>query len=76
MKSSIKGKLFGANLTPRNQNDPHLMIQLMIEDDECWYPFGTHFSSYWIDDLIETLTRAKEELASHPKDPSGYGRTL
>jgi hypothetical protein len=52
------------------------MIQLMIEDDECWYPFGTRFSSYWIDDLITTLTKAKEELANHPEDPSGYGRTL
>jgi len=79
MSSTIKNRLFGAKLTPRSQSDPHLMIQLIAKDDqgdEWWYPFGTRFSSYWIDDLIETLTRAKEELANHPKDLSGYGRTL
>jgi hypothetical protein len=76
MNSSIRGELFGAYLTPRAPNDPHLMIQLITEDDECWHHMGDSFSSYWIDDLIKTLTKTKEELANYPKDPSGYGHTL
>jgi hypothetical protein len=74
---SIRCELFGVNLTPRDTDDQHIMIQLMTEDDGNWFNHGSSFSSYWIDDLIEALMKTKIELIdNYEKDPSGYGYIL
>ena len=35
-----------------------VLVKLLIEDDEIWHE-KEEFSSYWLDDLINVLTQAK-----------------
>ena len=74
MVTEFKGAQFGVKLTPRGDNDPHVCIQLLGEDDEHWFEIGDPFSSFWIDDLIQQLQNAKKALETMPKDRHGYGR--
>jgi hypothetical protein len=63
------------------KNDPHVIIQLMGEDDGNWFEIGNGFSSYWLEDLIIVLRSALETLTSsgdferEPKQENGiqYG---
>jgi hypothetical protein len=71
--SEIKGGQFGVRFEPRGQDDPHVCIQLLSEDDTNWFEVGNSFSSFWLDDLIAQLTAAKTLLEQGPKDPAGFG---
>lgn len=75
----LRGKQFAVSLSKRGPEDPHIVIQLMSEDDEQWFPVGNAFSSYWIEDLLQVLELAQFSLArsdKFEKDPSGYGYQL
>ena len=39
------GELVGIMLTKRDRNDPHVMFQIMIEDDGGWFPYDQSGSS-------------------------------
>lgn len=55
----VLGDCFGVNFTHRGSSDPHLLISFMIEDDGLWAEKDFQLSSYWIDDCISTLQKAK-----------------
>ena len=65
---NIRGRLFGARLENRGANDTHICLRLMMEDDGYWHETNVSCSSFWIDDLIDTLQRAKWHLATHKPD--------
>ena len=70
----ILGEQFGVEFLARGENDKHIVVQLLSEDDEIWHKMGNPFSSFWIDDLIAVINQAKIYLEGKPKDPSGFGR--
>lgn len=70
----IKNDLFGVKFEQRGPDDKHIMARLLIEDDTNWHETDVSFSSFWIDDLIAVLQRAKAKLEqSANKEESGYG---
>jgi hypothetical protein len=69
--SEIKGDIFGVRFVRRGEHDPHICLQLLIEDDEHWFEIGSSFSACWIDDLIEQLTEAKRRVSRCTKDKEG-----
>lgn len=75
---TIKNDQFGIIIKKRDpsKNDDHCMLELLGEDDEYWFHI-TDFSSFWLDDLIETLNevnnRLKHDTINFEKDPSGFG---
>lgn len=58
----ILGSQTGVWFVPRGKNDTHALIRIITEDDENWFYHGTHFSNFWLPDLIEVLQRAEAEL--------------
>lgn len=70
----IHGGQFGVRFIERGNNDDHVCIQILCEDDEYWHEHGSAFSSFHLDDLIKTLEAAKLILEGMPKDPTGFGR--
>jgi hypothetical protein len=62
----VLGELFGAEITSQLERDDK-SIQLLSEDDENWFPFGTAFSSYWLDDLIQLCYRLKDACKPAPE---------
>ena len=68
-KIDFKGNCKGIRLTRRGENDPHIMVSILTEDDENWFVDEKNkFSSYWIDDLIEQLKNAKSFIESQEPD--------
>lgn len=63
---------FGVRFQTRGENDSHILIQIMSEDDENWYEHGNSFSSFWLDELISVLTIAKENL-EHRAEKTEFG---
>lgn len=61
-KIEFKGKCKGVKLIKRSENDNHICVIIITEDDENWFESETSFSSYWIDELIEQLKNAKSFL--------------
>lgn len=71
---SIQGECVGVDFKQRGNNDKHVMLQLCIEDDGVWYPKDFEVSSFWIDDMIDVLYKAKYALeTSCNKDKDGFG---
>lgn len=73
---TLLGDQFGIRIQKRGQGDNHALLVLLAEDDESWYETDS-FSSYWLDDLIETLKNAKFILETSSKfedDKDGYGK--
>lgn len=65
----FKGNCKGVKLTKRGENDPHIMVSILVEDDGNWFVDEKNkFSSYWIDDLIEQLNNAKSFIESQEPD--------
>ena len=58
----ILGEICGVEITERKDYEP--LIQLLIEDDECWHLKDYVISSHWIDDLISVLVQAKQAIES------------
>ena len=68
-KIDFKGDCKGIRLTRRGENDPHIMVNILTEDDENWFVNENNtFSSYWIDDLIKQLNNAKSFIESQEPD--------
>jgi hypothetical protein len=68
------GKQFGVGLLPRGENDPHVLVQLLSEDDENWFPSEQPTSSYWTSDLQAVLSEAQGWMeANCDPDKDGYG---
>ena len=74
---TIKSKMHGIKLEKRSSidgKDNHICLRLLGEDDGTWFEDIELGSSYWIDDLIETLQRAKAHMEQkQKKDKSGHG---
>ncbi len=71
----IKGGQLGVILHPRSNEDNHVCVQIISEDDGNWSKNGQYFSSFWIDDLIFVLEEAKEKMkrkCKKGKDGFGY----
>ena len=65
----FKGDCKGVRLVKRGENDSHISIQILSEDDGNWFVDEINqFSSYWIDDLIEQLKNAKLFIESQNPD--------
>lgn len=64
---TIKKRCKGVRVTDRNtdKNDLHQMIEILTEDDEQWF-VSDSFSTYWLDELIDSLTEARTLLQSNP----------
>ena len=68
------GDCVGVVLVPRSDNDLHICVQPVVEDDETWH-FGTgSFSSYWMPEFVEQVNRAMAWMQTHAQvDRDGYG---
>ncbi len=73
------GDCLGVALRPRGRDDNHIMINVLMEDDETWFIGGSvDCSSYWIDDLIEQVNKANEWMKenalpdTYPNGVCGY----
>lgn len=69
----IKGNYFGIRLQPRGVEDPHVCLQLLLQDDMGWHEVGNPFSSHWLNDLMSVLHATIVWLRKYPRD-KGYGR--
>ena len=63
----ILGELQGVEIVPRYINDPHVLLQLLGEDDGIWHKQGNQFSAFWLDELIDVLQQAKTKLETSKK---------
>lgn len=54
----------GIDFVERGQNDKHVCITLFDEDDGYFWEIS-NFSSFWLDDMIDLLQRAKSELETN-----------
>ncbi|KKN26951.1 hypothetical protein LCGC14_0869470 [marine sediment metagenome] len=70
----ILGECLGIELVKRSDDDEHICIQLLIEDDGNWFNLGNSFSSFWIEDLVDVIKGTSVHLRSMPDDPSGFGK--
>lgn len=66
-----KGDQFGFRIVNRGTNDSHALLEIISEDDEKWHK-SMDFSSFWIDDLIEQLQKAKTLLESDAFEDDVY----
>lgn len=66
-----KGKQFGIRLIPRSENDNHICVQIISEDDGEWFE-KMSFSSAWLEDLLEHLHIAEVLLLDQLPDKYGY----
>jgi hypothetical protein len=64
----FKGDCKGVRLKNRSENDNHICVEILTEDDENWFVSETSFSSYWIDELIEQLQNAKSFIETQEPD--------
>ena len=60
-RAGFFGDCFGVVLLQRSQTDRAVMFQIVSEDDGNWFKEDDGSgSAYWIPDLLEQLTRAKD----------------
>lgn len=73
-KHKFIGEMFTIALVERGPKDRHICFEMFSEDDGFWHRIGTGTSSYWIDDLIDQLTAAKEHMKKneYAKEGDGY----
>lgn len=74
MMMEFHGKCVGVKLEPRERNDNHIVLRLLIEDDETWNETNFSVSSYWIDDTIEVLERVRKHLVEKQLPDKHEGR--
>ena len=68
------GSQFGVGLLPRGEEDNHVCVQILSEDDENWFPSESSFSSYWTSDLQAVISEAQGWMeANCLPDRDGYG---
>lgn len=70
----IKGGQFGVRLEPREDGDNHVCVQIISEDDGNWSESGEYFSSFWLNDLIDVLIKARRLMEKKcKKQKVGFG---
>lgn len=78
--ADIENECTGLNFVfyPRNEyNKESVGFKLCIEDDGHYHEKDFEMSSFWIDDLIDTLEKAKQYMyENYCKDEWGYYRKL
>ena len=67
----IMGEMMAIQLVKRGKNDNHICLLLWMEDDEWWSEVSHIGSSFWIDDLLEVVTKTKNELEGYFPDTYG-----
>lgn len=67
------GEQFAIALRERGPDDKHICFDIFSEDDGWWCKQGSGSSSFWIDDLIEQLQRAKEHMKKYEYGKEGEG---
>ncbi len=71
---ALVGDCHAIVLQDRGRNDPHQCITIYTEDDECWFPTGNGFSSYWLPEFVALITEAQARLKQDfAPDPTGFG---
>ncbi len=74
MINDILGGCIGIRFKDRGDN--HILLQLMIEDNETWHETDFCISSYWLDELVRVCqratTRLKNQAIKDPDVPNGY----
>ena len=74
---TVLGPCHGVCIATRGENDLHLCIYLLTEDDYNWFTSENSFSSFWLNGVIDVLGDALDWLRKHAdRDPSGYGYVL
>jgi len=63
----FKGQCVGVSLDKRGIEDDHILISLLIEDDEEWFK-KLSISSSWLDEMIDVLNQAKEFVKTQEPD--------
>ena len=67
------GKCHGVILTHRGEDDPHVCVQIITEDDETWFISDSDFSSHWLPELMSILQEAQDWMEKHcEKDDCGW----
>ena len=72
----IFGFCVGAVLTERGENDPHVIITYLVDDDGFWSGLSGQVSAYWLDDMIDLNKYVKDYLRDSGKFKElkgGYG---
>jgi hypothetical protein len=69
-KFELRGVQSGVRLEARASGvlDKHIIVQLLGEDDGNWFKVGNGISSFWLDDLIEVLQKAKSIVEAQEPD--------
>ena len=68
--------LFGVKLHQRYDDDKHVSVTILMEDDGVWFESGglLDFSSYWIPDLTDLLEAVYGYLStSYAFEPDAEG---
>lgn len=60
--NDIKRTVFGIRFDKRGENDRHVVLRLLGEDDGNWFDRDVYFSSFWLDELIRVLEQAKRDM--------------
>lgn len=70
----VLGACLGIRFVERGEEDNHILLKFLVEDDENWHEKELKISSYWLDDLIDVCERAKKRLKQEAiEDPNGWG---
>ena len=70
----ILGSQFGIALLQRGENDPHVCLSILSEDDKNWFMSKEDWSSFWLQDLQYVLLLTQEYLTEHCNiDRDGFG---
>lgn len=59
---AIKGGCAGVAIYKRGYDDPHLMVKMLVEDDDSWFINEGGFSSAWLADIRNVWERVNEWL--------------
>ena len=70
----IFGSQFGIAFLQRGENDPHICLSILSEDDGNWFISKEDWSSFWLLDLQSVVLRTYEYLTKHCNiDRDGFG---
>jgi hypothetical protein len=59
------GTCIGIGLAERGPNDPHVIVQILVEDDDNWFTSEYAWSSFWLPDLQIQLDECKSWIERH-----------
>jgi hypothetical protein len=65
---SFKKECKGVVLERRGEDDNHICVRIVTQDDGSWFSSKESFSSYWIDELIIALQEAKKYIETQEPD--------